>query len=102
MSALKMPSGSRVFITGGAGFIGSRLALRCLIANSVTIYDAFVRGTAGLGDLDSHPNVTIVKGDISDRAALQSAMAGHDIVFHCAAVLGVTSVRLHPTKVLNV
>ncbi len=102
MSLLEMPSGARVFITGGAGFIGSRLALRCMSANSVTIYDTFARGSADLGELDSHPNVTIVKGDVSDRATLESAMAGHDIVFHCAAVLGVTAVRLHPTKVLNV
>jgi UDP-glucose 4-epimerase len=101
VSRVSGPSGSRVFITGGGGFIGSRLALRCLDQNRVTIFDTFERGASPAYELSDHRNVTLVKGDICDRESLESAMSGHDIIFHCAAVLGVTAVRSSPTRVLN-
>lgn len=102
MSQVQTPSGSKVFITGGGGFIGSRLALRCLPENRVTIFDTFDRGASPAEELAGHKNLTLVKGDICDRASLDKAMSGHDVIFHCAAVLGVSAVRASPTRVLSV
>ena len=86
---------SRVFITGGAGFIGSRLALRLQAAGSlVTVYDNFhPQAHAGNDDTRSAlraAGVQIVTGDLRDAAELRAALTGCDpqIVYHLAAETG--------------
>ena len=86
---------SRVLITGGAGFIGSRLALRLQAAGSqVTVYDNFhPQAHAGNDDTRSAlraAGVQIVTGDLRDAAELRAALASCDpqIVYHLAAETG--------------
>jgi len=79
----------RLFVTGGAGFIGSNY-VHWVLGNSddtVTVFDAltYAGNLANLGDLDDEPRLTFVRGDITDRAAVLAAMAGHDAVVHFAA-----------------
>ena len=79
----------RLFVTGGAGFIGSNYA-RHVLANSddhVTVYDAltYAGNLESLRDLDDNPRFSFVKGDICDRGAVDEAMRGHDAVVHFAA-----------------
>jgi dTDP-glucose 4,6-dehydratase len=79
----------RLFVTGGAGFIGSNY-VHWVLANSddaVTVFDAltYAGNLANLRDLDDDPRLTFVRGDITDRAAVLAAMAGHDSVVHFAA-----------------
>jgi dTDP-glucose 4,6-dehydratase len=78
----------RLFVTGGAGFIGSNY-VRHVFAESddeVTVFDAltYAGNPATLRDLEG-PRFTFVKGDITDREAVTEAMAGHDVVVHFAA-----------------
>jgi UDP-glucose 4-epimerase len=78
-----------VFISGGAGFIGSHLTRR-LLANAevakVVIYDNFSSGTRGhLQEVADNPRLRIVEGDLKDLARLTTTMAGCDTVFHLAA-----------------
>jgi dTDP-glucose 4,6-dehydratase len=78
----------RLFITGGAGFIGSNY-VRHVFAESddeVTVFDAltYAGNPATLRDLEGS-RFTFVKGDITDRDAVAEAMAGHDAVVHFAA-----------------
>jgi dTDP-glucose 4,6-dehydratase len=79
----------RLFVTGGAGFIGSNYA-RHVLANTddhVTVYDAltYAGNLESLRDLDDNPRFSFVKGDICDRSAVDEAMRGHDAVVHFAA-----------------
>jgi dTDP-glucose 4,6-dehydratase len=79
----------RLFVTGGAGFIGSNY-VHHLFATSddeVTVYDAltYAGNLANLRDVEDEPRYRFVKGDITDRAAVEEAMAGHDAVVHFAA-----------------
>ena len=78
----------RLFITGAAGFIGSNFVRHVLGSSddSVTVFDAltYAGNPANLNGLDSS-RCTLVKGDICDRGAVLSAMAGHDVVVHFAA-----------------
>lgn len=79
----------RVFVSGGAGFIGSHLIARLLTQpgiREIVVYDNFSSGTrAHLGASASDPRVRIVAEDLKDRAKVGAAMAGCDTVFHLAA-----------------
>jgi UDP-glucose 4-epimerase len=81
-------SGKKVFLTGGAGFIGSHLVTRFLKegAAEVIIYDNFSTGERRyLKDLP----ITIIEGDILDYEKVKAAMKGCDLVSHHAAELEV-------------
>jgi nucleoside-diphosphate-sugar epimerase len=82
----------RLFITGGAGFIGSHLVER-LVKNGfqLTIYDNLRRNSIKYTSLLQHPNVKFIKGDIMDMALLKESMANHDIIIHAAAIAGVSN-----------
>jgi len=82
-------SAQRWFIAGGAGFIGSHFTDRLLSDAStqrVTLYDNFSSGREWhyahhAGDL----RLQVVRADLNDTGALESAMAGHDVVIHLAS-----------------
>ena len=80
---------ARALITGGAGLIGSHIADR-LVSESVAevvVLDNFVRGRRqNLDVAGASGRVTIVEGDIRDRALVQKVMQGIDVVFHQAAI----------------
>ncbi len=80
---------SRFFITGGAGFLGINLTRYLLQrGHAVTTFDM-----APFDYADVRDTVTSVTGDIRDRAALDRAMAGADVVIHTAAALPLYSVQ---------
>ncbi len=79
----------KLFITGGAGFIGSNY-VRHVLANSddeVTVFDAltYAGNLSSLADVAGDSRYSFVQGDICDREAVAAAMAGHDMVVHFAA-----------------
>ena len=79
----------KLFITGGAGFIGSNY-VRHVLANSddeVTVFDAltYAGNLSSLADVADDPRYSFVQGDICDREAVAAAMAGHDMIVHFAA-----------------
>jgi len=79
----------RLFVTGGAGFIGSNYARHVLNStdDSVTVFDllTYAGNRESLSDLDDDPRFGFVQGDICDRDAVTEAMRGHDAVVHFAA-----------------
>jgi UDP-glucose 4-epimerase len=82
----------RVFITGGAGFIGSHLA-DALIARGdhVTILDNLSTGSAtNIAHIKDH--LEIHQGDIRDQALVESLVEKSDLVLHMAAALGVNTI----------
>jgi UDP-glucose 4-epimerase len=88
----------RVFITGGAGFIGSHLA-DALVArgDAVTILDNMSTGSASnIAHLEGA--IEIIKGDIRDVATVEKAMASADLVLHMAAALGVNTILESPIE----
>ncbi len=80
---------SRCLITGGAGLVGSHIAdlLADEGAGEIVVLDNFVRGRReNLAGAMSRGRVTILNGDIRDRATVEFAMRGIDLVFHQAAI----------------
>ena len=58
----------KVFVTGGAGYVGARLVPTLLEEGyKVTVLDLMLYGTKVL---KKHPNLKIVKGDIRNRNLL--------------------------------
>lgn len=80
----------KALVTGGAGFIGSHLVDNLLKKNvEVIVYDDFSSGN--LENLKSvQADINIIRGDIRDTNALDSAIKGVDLVFHLAAIASVS------------
>jgi dTDP-glucose 4,6-dehydratase len=90
----------RVFVTGGAGFIGSNFARHLLESSDdeVTVFDAltYAGNRDNLADLEANPRFRFVHGDICDRDAVGAALPGHDAVVHFAAESHVDRSLLDP------
>lgn len=97
-----MIKNKKIFITGGAGFIGSTL-IGCLIDdNKITVYDDFRRDALHGKPYADHPNLAIVNGDVLDLQLLRKSMEGAQIVVHCAAIAGIDTVIVRPTETMRV
>ena len=94
----------KIFITGGAGFIGSNLVKKIIELNNVyyenqkilseiIIYDNLATVNCGIDNINEYiikNKVTFIKGDILDKDLLIKSMSGVDVVIHLAAQLEVT------------
>ena len=91
----------RVFITGGAGFIGSHLCDALVErGDEVTILDNLSTG--------SHNNIAhlkdrigVTQGDIRDTGLVESLVAETDLVLHMAAALGVDNILENPIESIS-
>ncbi|MFN6401104.1 MAG: NAD-dependent epimerase/dehydratase family protein [Planctomycetota bacterium] len=90
------------FITGGAGFIANTIIRRLISENNIVVYDNFHRDTLSGSDLNGHPRIKVIKGDVLDYAALENAMAGSDAVIHAAGIAGIDTVIKDPVKTMRV
>jgi UDP-glucose 4-epimerase len=97
-----MLTNKRIFITGGAGFIGSTVIGRLIDQNHIVVYDDFRRDALTEKSFANHPNLTIVRGNILDAEALENAMTHAQIVVHCAAIAGIDTVIKKPTETIRV
>jgi UDP-glucose 4-epimerase len=82
-------TGSKIVVTGGAGFIGSHVVDHLLATDvgEVVVLDNFVRGTLdNLAAAREDPRLRVVTGSITDLDTLRETFAGADYVFHLAAL----------------
>ena len=83
-----------IFITGGAGYVGSVLVPKLLAeGHRVTVLDLMIYGN---NTLDDHPNLKKHKGDIRDTELLKKIIPGHDSVIHLACISNDPSFELNP------
>ena len=96
----------KIFVTGGAGFIGSNF-IRCVLKSgkdvSIVNYDklTYAGNLANLKSVADNPNYVFVKGDICDAAAVETAMRGCDAVIHFAAESHVDRSIYEPAPVIQ-
>lgn len=83
---------NRVLITGGAGFIGSRVARKLLNrGHEVSILDSFIpqiHGNNGELPEDLRDAVQLFRGDVRDASLCARALEGRDVLVHLAAETG--------------
>lgn len=76
----------RVFVTGAGGFIGSHLVEGLLKAGHSVTGLAHYCGRDTFGWLDEVKGCTKLRGDIRDAEFMREVIAGHDVVYHLAAL----------------
>lgn len=95
---------SRVFITGGAGFIGSNIVKQLGAHNELFIFDNMHRNAMQhvLDGVDKKP--VMFKGDVMDYDALEKAIteANPNYIVHCAAIAGIDTVVKRPVSTLEI
>jgi nucleoside-diphosphate-sugar epimerase len=85
----------KIFITGGAGYVGSILVPKLLnLGFEVTVLDLMIYGEEVLLD---HERLTKVKGDIRDEILLEKIIPGHDALIHLACISNDPSFELNPS-----
>jgi len=94
--------GKRVFLSGGAGFIGTTLCERLVKDNEIVIFDNGHRNALQHTEFANHKNVTFVHGDVLDYQSVRESMKGCQLVVHLAAIAGVDTVINHPVLTMKV
>ena len=88
----------RIFVPGGAGYVGSVLVPRLLESGyEVSVLDLFIYGEESLAAVRKNPNLRVFKGDIRNAAVVKEAATGCDAVIHLACISNDPSVELDPT-----
>ncbi|MGD0182781.1 MAG: dTDP-glucose 4,6-dehydratase [Terriglobales bacterium] len=96
----------KIFVTGGAGFIGSNFINHVLGLSqgySIVNYDklTYAGNLANLESVADHPQYTFIKGDICDPASVEAAMDGCQTVVHFAAESHVDRSIYEPAPVIE-
>ena len=85
---------SKVFITGGAGYVGAVMVPHLLEKGyEVTVLDLMIYGEHVL---QKHENLNAVKGDIRNQDLLKKLLPGHDVVIHLACISNDPSFEMNP------
>jgi nucleoside-diphosphate-sugar epimerase len=102
-------SGKKLLITGGGGFLGYYLVQAPLYWNEqnadrppidVTVYDNFMRGCPDwLTDLESNPNLTLVRHDVIDPLPVD--MPDFSFIIHAAGIASPIYYRRYPIKCMD-
>ena len=90
-----------ILITGGAGYLGSKLVPQLLKDGyKVKVFDLLIYGK---NVLDDHKNLEIIKGDIRNLNLIESCLDNIDVIIHLACISNDPSFELNPTlgKTIN-
>ena len=84
----------KIFITGGAGYVGSKLVPKLLeLGYKVTVLDLMIYGE---NVLPNHKNLKTIKGDIRNTTILENNLPGHEFLIHLACISNDPSFELNP------
>ena len=84
----------KIFVTGGAGYVGSKLVPELLkLGHDVTVLDLMIYGE---NVLDNHKKLKKIKGDIRNIDLFKKIIPGHDALLHLACISNDPSFELNP------
>ena len=85
---------NKIFITGGAGYVGSYLVPFLLEKGyQITVYDLMLYGSSFF---KKHKNLNLINGDIRNQENLKKNIKGNDAVIHLACISNDPSFELNP------
>lgn len=99
---IKMVNNKNILITGGAGFIGTKLIQKLIEHNKITVLDILHRDALTHTPLMQHPNLKFVKGDIRDAAIVNEVAQKKTHIIHLASIAGVDTVMNNPILTMDV
>ena len=86
----------KIFVTGGAGFIGKNLVKKLAPKHELIIYENF----SNIAEEDFskllQANTSLIKGDMTDYSLLKKSLRGVDLVIHLAAKIDISETIMHP------
>ena len=86
-----------ILVTGGAGYLGSTMVPDLLAAgHKVTVLDNFMFKQTSLNHCCYHPNFSVVKGDIRQKATMSKLMKDADVIIPLAALVDAPLCSLDP------
>lgn len=93
----------KILLTGGAGFIGTKICNLLCEKNEILIYDNLDRNSIKNTDLLNNKNIKLVVGNILDYSLTKSTIDEFkpNIVIHLAAVAGIDTVIKNPVKTMK-
>ena len=92
----------KVFITGGAGFIGSAIISKLIDRNQITVFDNLDRNILKTQPFKNNKNLRLIKGDVLDRNHLLNAAKGAEVFIHAAAIAGIDNTVKSPVRTMTV
>lgn len=99
-----MIKNKKILLTGGAGFIGSKLCSILSEDNEMLIYDSLKRNSIKNTSLLNKSNITLIQGDILSFDNIKKTVDEFkpNIVIHLAAVAGIDTVIKNPVNTMKV
>ena len=86
-----------ILLIGGAGYVGCQLTRKLINQNyNVIVYDLFLYDPNVLLDLNKHPNLKLIKGDIRNINYLENFLENIDVIIHLACISNDPSYELNP------
>lgn len=94
----------KIFLTGGAGFIGCHICELLCNTNEILIYDNLERNSIKDTSLLREESITLIQGDVLDYPSIKKSVDDFrpDIVIHLAAIAGIDTVIKNPVKTMKV
>ena len=87
----------KILVTGGAGYIGSKLVPALLEMNfEVTVVDNFMYKQPSLASSIANPRLSLVNGDIRDFSLMKNLISKADTIIPLAAIVGAPACNRDP------
>tara|TARA_B100001123_G_C15330552_1_gene1031082 strand:+ start:1833 stop:2768 length:936 start_codon:yes stop_codon:yes gene_type:complete len=92
-----------ILVTGGAGYIGSKLITKLLNLNfKVTVIDSLKFSNRSINHLFDNKNFNFIKGDIRDKKTMKKLIKNHEFIIPLAALVGAPLCKKNKKEAVSV
>ena len=93
----------KILVTGGAGYIGSKLVTKLLYLNfKVTVIDALKFSSKSLNHLFNNKNLNFIKGDVRNKKLMKNLIKKNEFIIPLAALVGAPLCKKNKREAISV